>query len=250
MSQMPAAAAFAMSIAAAGAAQAADGVRIFSDGPNHQGFNDPRGVRFGPDGYLYIAEAGLGGATSTAGQCAQVPGPPLSPGPYTGGLTARISKVSSQGIATTVIDGLPSGINVNKAIQGVTDLDFIDDQLYGGGCSHGISSRSREKVEGGNPITARELISVAASRRLISRSWWPVEHPQRQVSQEAPSTALGRRSRFYRDWSNGWNRRLARRIPAIVSFLNPQPALSVGGGNRSSCPVPAIQGATRTGDCV
>jgi hypothetical protein len=33
------------------------------------------------------------------GQCAQVPGPPLSPGPYTGGLTARISKVSSQGIA-------------------------------------------------------------------------------------------------------------------------------------------------------
>ena len=27
-----------------------------------------------------------------------------------------------------------------------------------------------------------------------------------------------------------------RRIPAIVSFLNPQPALSLVGGNRSSCP--------------
>jgi hypothetical protein len=27
-----------------------------------------------------------------------------------------------------------------------------------------------------------------------------------------------------------------RRIPAIVSFLNPQPALSLGDGNRSSCP--------------
>ena len=26
------------------------------------------------------------------------------------------------------------------------------------------------------------------------------------------------------------------RIPAIVSFLNPQPALSLVGGNRSSCP--------------
>jgi len=25
-------------------------------------------------------------------------------------------------------------------------------------------------------------------------------------------------------------------IPAIVSFLNPQPALSLGGGNHSSCP--------------
>src|SRR5438132_2689649 len=27
-----------------------------------------------------------------------------------------------------------------------------------------------------------------------------------------------------------------RRFPAIVSFLNPQPALSLIGGNRSSCP--------------
>jgi hypothetical protein len=30
-----------------------------------------------------------------------------------------------------------------------------------------------------------------------------------------------------------------RRIPAIVSFLNPQPALSLVGGNRSSCPKPS-----------
>ena len=31
-----------------------------------------------------------------------------------------------------------------------------------------------------------------------------------------------------------------RRIPAIVSFLNPQPALSLVGGNRSSCPIPDL----------
>jgi hypothetical protein len=31
-----------------------------------------------------------------------------------------------------------------------------------------------------------------------------------------------------------------RRIPAIVSFLNPQPALSLVGRNRSSCPIAAI----------
>jgi hypothetical protein len=30
--------------------------------------------------------------------------------------------------------------------------------------------------------------------------------------------------------------RLLRRIPAIVSFLNPQPTFSLVGGNRSSCP--------------
>ena len=28
-----------------------------------------------------------------------------------------------------------------------------------------------------------------------------------------------------------------RRIPAIVSFLNPKPALSLGVGNRASCPI-------------
>jgi len=31
-----------------------------------------------------------------------------------------------------------------------------------------------------------------------------------------------------------------RRVPAIVSFLNPQRALSLGGGNWCSCPKPAI----------
>jgi hypothetical protein len=31
-----------------------------------------------------------------------------------------------------------------------------------------------------------------------------------------------------------------RRIPAIVCFLNQQPALSLVGGNRSSCPIAAI----------
>jgi hypothetical protein len=35
--------------------------------------------------------------------------------------------------------------------------------------------------------------------------------------------------------ANGASRPL-RRIPAIVSFLNPQPALSPVGGNGSSCP--------------
>jgi hypothetical protein len=36
-----------------------------------------------------------------------------------------------------------------------------------------------------------------------------------------------------------------RRIPAIVSFLNPQPALSLVGGNRSSCPEPALRRVLR-----
>jgi hypothetical protein len=41
--------------------------------------------------------------------------------------------------------------------------------------------------------------------------------------------------------------RSLRRIPAIVSFLNPQPALSLVGGNRSSCPLTDLAVATENG---
>jgi len=36
-----------------------------------------------------------------------------------------------------------------------------------------------------------------------------------------------------------------RRVPGIVSFLNPKPALSLGGGNGSSCPTPAVRDTRR-----
>ena len=48
------------------------------------GLEGPRGLRFGPDGYLYVAEAGTGGTNSTIGQCTQVPGPPGGPVPIRG----------------------------------------------------------------------------------------------------------------------------------------------------------------------
>ncbi len=49
------------------------------------GLEGPRGLRFGPDGYLYVAEAGTGGTNSTVGQCTQVPGPPRGRVPTPGG---------------------------------------------------------------------------------------------------------------------------------------------------------------------
>jgi hypothetical protein len=109
-----------------------------------KGLEGPRGLRFGPDGDLYVAEAGTGGTNSTIGQCQQVPPVPGGPGPDTGGLTARISKISPGGKVTTVASGFPSvtiGPNGSNGTIGVADVVFLDGELYalvgGGGCSHG-----------------------------------------------------------------------------------------------------------------
>jgi hypothetical protein len=102
------------------------------------GLQGPRGLHFGPDGDLYVAEAGTGGTNSTGGECAQVPTPV---GPYTGGMTARISKFDKNWNRTTVASGLPSTVDAMGDLQGVSDLQFVNETLYalvsGGGCSHG-----------------------------------------------------------------------------------------------------------------
>jgi hypothetical protein len=104
------------------------------------GLDGPRGLKFGPDGNLYVAEAGTGGTTTTVGTCTQVPSPV---GPYHGGKTARISLIRPDGSRATVVDHLPSGqtsLPTGDTI-GVADLAFLNGELYalvaGGGCSHG-----------------------------------------------------------------------------------------------------------------
>ena len=128
----------ALGLASLAAAQSSN-VSVFASG-----FNNPRGLKFGPDGNLYVAEGGAGGSNSTAGVCDQVVAPI---GPYTGGFTARISKITPNGTVSTVADRLPSdqtSAAQGSLVSGVADVAFLGDILYGilagAGCSHGIQS--------------------------------------------------------------------------------------------------------------
>ncbi len=110
------------------------------------GLNDPRSLKFGPDGYLYVAEAGIGGATNSVAICPELQ-VAFPFGPYTGSTTGgRISRISATGVRTTVTDQLPSSSSnpVIGDIMGVGDIAFVGDQLYalmaGAGCSHGVPS--------------------------------------------------------------------------------------------------------------
>ena len=112
------------------------------------GFNNPRGLTFGPDGYLYVAEGGLGGThDSSSDPCPQAHG---AAAPYFGSTNdpvrgGRISKISRHGVVSTVVSGLPSSVTspaLGSLASGVSAVQFVGHTLYGllagAGCSHGV----------------------------------------------------------------------------------------------------------------
>jgi hypothetical protein len=114
------------------------------------GLTNPRGLTFGPDGAIYVAEAGTGGTTTTVGQCPQVEG---EGGPLLSGNTGRISRIAN-GVRTTVVGGLPSSVDTRGGVLGVMDVAFVGPKLYAlldAGCGHGVPNvpASVIRVDGG-----------------------------------------------------------------------------------------------------
>jgi hypothetical protein len=148
------------------------------------GFNNPRGLTFGPDGGLYVAEGGLGGSNSTVGLCTQASG---AAAPYTGStndpvLGGRISRVSRTGAVTTVANALPSSQTAPGAgsvVSGVSSVAFIGHRLYallaGAGCSHGV------------PIVPNGVIRVGAGGTwtlVANLSAFQAAHPVAEPDEE------------------------------------------------------------------
>ena len=82
------------------------------------GLLSPRGLKMGPDGMIYVAEAGTGGdIAATAGGHS--------------GNTGRISKIDpATGARTTVAANLPSNAGDEGDAVGPADVAFIGNQLY------------------------------------------------------------------------------------------------------------------------
>ena len=106
------------------------------------GLTNPRGLTFGPDGHLYVAEAGVGGGQVPADIDPNCPVDVNIFSPYTAGYSGRVLRVLADGTTEIVADGLPSATDKTFTAFGPTDVAFIGDTLYVliemGGCSHAL----------------------------------------------------------------------------------------------------------------
>jgi glucose/arabinose dehydrogenase len=129
------------------------------------GLARPRGLAFGSDGGLYVAEAGSGGPhlIDLGGRK-----------PHAIGHTGRISRFSQNGERSIVSDGLPSIVAQYDEELGPSGLAFLGDQLYVLTASGGW--------EIGDPDFHNGVFMVASNgglARLFDYSAYTLENPPR-----------------------------------------------------------------------
>lgn len=138
--------------------------------------NHPRGLKFGPDGYLYVAEAGTG-PTPLCRTQSFGPFQPHIFSPYFGCPTGgRISRIDpSSGSRSTVVDNLPTSSGTNGDVFGPADVAFMDNTLYvlqsGAGNGHGVPS-STNGIYRINSNGSHTMIADLGS--------WSIAHPGAQ----------------------------------------------------------------------
>lgn len=109
--------------AAAGAAFIAlgvgEGVQAATFEVVASGLDNPRGLTFGPDGALYVTEAGRGGTTERCITSPSQPGASLCYGP-----TSAVTRIQN-GISQRVVTGIPSlGLPDGSGSYGAHDIAF------------------------------------------------------------------------------------------------------------------------------
>jgi hypothetical protein len=151
--------AFAVLLLAAGCGGSDD--RQPTVGTYASGLTNPRGLAFGPDGLLYMAEAGTGGDQLATGTD-DCPVDFNVYSPYRGGDSGRVLRVLADGTKQVVADGPPSTSDAYGGAFGPTDLAFVGGTLYVliemGGCPHGLPGQNaairRVNTDGSTTVVA------------------------------------------------------------------------------------------------
>jgi sugar lactone lactonase YvrE len=132
------------------------------------GLRFPRGLKFGPDARLYVAESGLGGTDTTVGICGQDP----NFGPFQSGRTSRVTSFDLKGNRRVVVDHLPSSVDIYGESFGAADVAFLDNTLYiltnGSGCSQGVSYANNGILRLNHDGTLTQINDLSA---------WTQNHP-------------------------------------------------------------------------
>jgi DNA-binding beta-propeller fold protein YncE len=144
--------------------------------------SSPRGLAFGPDGRLYVAEAGTGG-TLVPSDTPECPTNINIYSPYTAGYSGRVLRVLADGTKQTVADRLPSMTDAYGGNYGPTDLAFIGGTLYVliemGGCSHGLPA---------DDAAILRINADGSTTRVANLSAWLAANPPHFVKDSNPAT--------------------------------------------------------------